>query len=103
MAKANHQIELSLQWMIDSIEIAIRENEKMFTKFYTKKKTKDFKPGDIVKCLYLKDFLQVLGLTPNNKVSLKYFGKNEDSFQASPEFLKKVVASNKMLKVLYGS
>jgi len=103
MGKVKEQTILSNDAMaIGLAEVRIRFDKKLYENFSTGNKTSDFTINDIVKCTYLKGLFRVVCCGIYGTVTLNTLNSKETTC-ISADFLKKVAANTKTLKVLYGS
>jgi hypothetical protein len=92
------------QEAIDFVENGIRHTD-LFAYLNTGSKIEDFQPDDVVQCSYLKGFYKIAGpaLYDEKRLSVYAIDYSGEFSNISPEFLKKVKVSDKVLKVLYES
>jgi hypothetical protein len=95
------------QMVISIAEANIRKSPEMYKKLSTSNILEDFADGEIVRCTFLKSLFEVVGpsLFNSNKLYVSRVGYIGDEvlLEISPDFLKKVEANKKTMKVLYGN
>jgi hypothetical protein len=91
------------QMVIGITEIKIRSNPELYKKLATNNNISDFEPDDVVKCTFLKGLFKVAGpaLYDEGRLSLYPIDYMGEFTNISPDFLKKVKVSDKVMKVLY--
>lgn len=92
-------------YAISIVEEYIRKSNEWNKQLNTQAKYEDFNKEDIVKCTFLKGLFRIVGpslLEDDGRITIQNVDHESRYFVVSPDFLKKVKVSDKMLRVLYG-